>query len=77
MKIQNGRWVNDQGDKLTDIDWKEFNSLGDKITSLFGTDITYERINIVRVLSEKNNNKEKVIDSLLNNEELFSKLAGL
>lgn len=77
MKIQNGRWVNDQDDKLTDIDWKEFKSLGDKITSLFGTDITYERINIVRVLSEKNNNKEKVIDSLLNNEELFSKLAGL
>ena len=44
MKIQNGRWVNDQGDKLTDIDWKEFKSLGDKITSLFGTDITYEWI---------------------------------
>jgi len=77
MKIQNGRWVDDQGDQLTDINWEEFKSLGDKISSLFGTDITYERINIVRVLSEKNNDKEKVIDSLLNNEELFSKLAGL
>ena len=77
MKIQNGRWVNDHGDQLTDINWEEFKSLGDKISSLFGTDITYERINIVRVLSEKNNDKEKVIDSLLNNEELFSKLAGL
>ena len=77
MKIQNGRWVNDQGDQLTDINWEEFKSLGDKISSLFGTDITYERINIVRVLSEKDNRKEKVIDSLLHNEELFSKLAGL
>lgn len=77
MKIQNGRWVNDQGDQLTNINWEEFKSLGDKVSSLFGTDITYERINIVCVLSEKNNNKEKVIDSLLTNEKLFSKLAGL
>jgi hypothetical protein len=77
MKIQNGRWVDDQGDQLTDINWEEFKSLGDKISSLFGTDITYERINIVNVLSKKDNRKEKVIDSLLHNEELFSKLAGL
>jgi hypothetical protein len=77
MKIENGRWVNDQGDQLTDFEWEEFNTLGEKVSSLFGTDITYERINIVRVLSEKNNNKEKVINKLLTNEELFSKLADL
>lgn len=77
MQVVNGRWVKDNEDPL---DFHEagakIKALGEGVISVFGNDITYERINIIKILSEKNNVKEKVIDKILNDKELMNKLSG-
>jgi hypothetical protein len=75
MKILNGKWVNDKEDPLTVLEIKDVISLGKKVVSLFGDDITYERINIVNSFSKNDKDKERVINHLLENEKLFNKIA--
>lgn len=77
MKIENGKWVNDNGDRLTVLETKNIKSLGEKIVSIFGNDITYERIEIVNCLTKKDFKKEILLSKLINNEELLSKLNHL
>lgn len=74
MKILNGKWVNDKEDPLTVLEIKDVISLGKKVVSLFGEDITYERINIVNSFSKNDKDKERVINHLLENEKLFNKI---
>jgi hypothetical protein len=76
MKILHGRWVNDYEEPLSVFEIKHLLSLGEKVISLFGKDITYDRIDIVNSLStdNKNENKEKIINHLLKNERLLNKL---
>jgi hypothetical protein len=77
MQVINGRWVDDNQEPLEFHEaGAKIKALGERVTSVFGNDITYERINIIQILSQKNNVKEKVIDTVLNNKELFNKLTG-
>lgn len=77
MKIEKGRWVNDMGDTLTVFESKEIVSVGNVINKIFGDDITYDRIEIVNSLFKKNEKKEKLINLVLNDEQLFNKISGL
>ena len=79
MQIINGRWVDDNNNKLDyHTAGKQIKQLGESVIAVFGEkDITPERINIIRVLSEKNRSKEIVISSLLGNNKLMNRLAGL
>ncbi len=74
MKILNGKWVNDNEESLSTLEIQNVLSLGKKVVSLFGEDITYERINIVNSFSKNDKDKERVINHLLENEKLFNKL---
>ena len=74
MKILNGKWVNDNEESLSILEIQNVLSLGKKVVSLFGEDITYERINIVNSFSKNDKDKERVINHLLENEKLFNKL---
>jgi hypothetical protein len=77
MKIINGRWVNDYGDQLSVLEISQVKELGERVTSVFGDDITYERIEIINALSSKDKTKENIIRLVFNNEELLTKLSGL
>jgi len=74
MKILKGKWVNDNEESLSTLEIQNVLSLGKKVVSLFGEDITYERINIVNSFSKNDKDKERVINHLLENEKLFNKL---
>jgi hypothetical protein len=74
MHIKNGKWVNDYEESLSSEEIKDVLSLGKKVVSLFGEDITYDRINIVNSLSKKDERKEKILSCLLENEKMFNKL---
>ena len=51
MRIENGKWVNDHGDQLSVLEAKEIVSLGQRVSSVFGQDVTHERIEIINALS--------------------------
>jgi hypothetical protein len=74
MKILKGKWVNDNEESLSTLEIQNVIFLGKKVVSLFGEDITYERINIVNSLCKNNKDKERVINHLLENEKLFDKI---
>ena len=74
MKILNGKWVNDNEESLSTLEIQNVIFIGKKVVSLFGEDITYERINIVNSFSKNDKDKERVINHLLENEKLFDKI---
>jgi hypothetical protein len=75
MKLLEGRWVGDNGEPVAyHLLGKEIKKLGDAVTSVFDKDISYERINIVKSLSKKDDNTEKVINLALDDDEIFYKL---
>lgn len=77
MKIVNGRWVNDQGDPLSNFDGSRLIELGKSVTSIFGKDITYERINIVSNLFQRDQTKENILNNILSDDDLFKKLSRI
>ena len=79
MKVLNGKWVDQYDEPLEyHVGGKYIKTLGEGVISVFGDDeITTDRINIIRVLSEKNQTTEKAVGSILNNQEILNKLSGL
>lgn len=78
MKIQNGKWVNDFEESLSKFEMKELIELGQRVKSVFGEDITYDRIEIINSLSsEKNEKKETILNYLLQNENVLKEISLL
>lgn len=78
MKIQNGKWVNDFEESLSKFEMKELLELGQRVKSVFGEDITYDRIEIINSLSsEKNEKKETILNYLLQNENVLKEISLL
>jgi len=76
MKIQNGKWVNDFGESLSKFEMEELLELGQRVKSVFGEDITYDRIEIINSLSsEKNEKKETTLNYLLQNENVLNQIS--
>jgi hypothetical protein len=76
MKIQDGKWVNDFGESLSKFEIEELLELGQRVKSVFGEDITYDRIEIINSLSsEKNEKKETTLNYLLQNENLLNQIS--
>lgn len=79
MQIINGRWVDDNNEPLEyHLAGKQIKSLGESVVSVFGeNNITPERINIIRILAQRDKTKEVIIDSVIGNTKLMNRLAGL
>jgi hypothetical protein len=74
MKIVNGRWVVD--DNLTPIDERTspaFVELGKKLKSIYGKQITHDRIDLVSRLNSLSDSDERALSRIID-EGLVSKI---
>ena len=47
MKIINGRWQDDRGEPVTEQNYSKLKKIGDNLSTLYGKNITYSRIELV------------------------------
>lgn len=76
MKIVDGRWVTEDDSPVDPMN-KELKELSEKVTAVYGKNITHDRIAIISKLLTLKEHQEQILSRLLNDEELFSKLIGL
>lgn len=76
MKIVDGKWVTEDDSPVDPMN-KELKELGEKVTAVYGENITHDRIAIISKLLTLKEHQEQILSRLLNDEELFSKLIGL
>lgn len=77
MQIVNGKWVDKFENPVDNFNVGELKEISDHVTSLYGKNITYERIKLVGSLKSLNNKQESIIANLLQDHELIAKLSGL
>jgi len=66
MRIVNGRWVVD--DNLTPVDERTCSTLlelGRKVQSIYGKNITYDRIKLISQLDSLQNNDERSLSRII------------
>ena len=73
MRIVNGRWVDDNNNPIDETTSGQLLELGRKVKSLYGDDITYNRINFVRELTCLNSKQEDALSLVFDN-NLINKL---
>jgi hypothetical protein len=73
MRIFNGRWVDDHNNPIDERTSPSFVELGRKVQSLYGKNITYNRIRFVKELSSLNNQQEDALCLVFDN-DLINKL---
>ena len=76
MKIENGKWRDQYGDPVTVFNFNELKEIGEKVTAVYGENITYNRINLMCSINKLTNKEENGLAHLLTEEVSFSKLAG-
>lgn len=76
MQIVNGKWVDKYENPVDDFNFTELKEIGEKVTALYGQAITHDRIRLVGNLKRLNNEQERVISELLEDDATISKLAG-
>ena len=76
MKIVNGRWQDTNGEPVTEQNYGKLKKIGDNLTSLYGKDITYSRIDLLTTITSLTTKQENSLVGVLNQEGLISKLAG-
>ena len=77
MRIINGRWVDQYDNPVNNFNVSELLDISDQIKTVYGKDITYERIDLIGSLKSLNKNQEKIIANLLQDHDFINKLAGL
>ena len=76
MKIINGRWQDDRGEPVTEQNYDKLKKIGDNLSTLYGKNITYSRIELVTNITSLTPRQEDDLVYVLNQEKLISKLAG-
>lgn len=77
MTIVNGKWLTEDGSFVDQFNFEEFKELSEKVSAVYGKDITHNRIAIISKLLTLKEHQEEILSRLLNDEELFSKLIGV
>jgi hypothetical protein len=77
MTIIDGKWVAEDGSSVTQFNYDGFRDIKEKVSTVYGKDITHDRITIVSRIQQLNERQEQVLARLLSDDELFSKLIGL
>ena len=73
MIIVNGRWVDDNHNPIDETTSGELLELGRKVQSLYGKNITYNRIKFVKELTSLNDSQENALSLVFDN-NLIDKL---
>lgn len=76
MQIINGRWQDHQGNSVNNFNVSELLEIGQKVTALYGDDITYSRIGLVSSLNNLSKREEHSLDALLKEKGVLDKLIG-
>jgi len=73
MIIVNGRWVDDNQNPIDEQSISKFIELGNKVKTLYGKSISYDKIKLVLELEKLNSKEEEGLCSILDR-NLISKL---
>jgi hypothetical protein len=76
MKIENGKWVDQYGERIDNFNIAELVDIGEKVETIYGEDITYDRISIISSIRNLTRKQESDVAYLLEQEGLLNKLAG-
>lgn len=76
MKIENGKWVDQYGDPVTVFNFNELKEISEKVTAVYGENITYNRIELISSIKDLSEKEENGLAQLLNSDYNISKLAG-
>lgn len=76
MKIENGKWVDQYGERIDNFNIAELVDIAEKVESVYGEDITYDRISIISSIRNLTSRQESDVAYLLEQEGLLNKLAG-
>jgi hypothetical protein len=76
MKIINGKWQDLNEDPIDNFNVSELLEIGKNVKSLYGDNITYDRISLISSISKLSNKEESSLAYLLEQEGMISKLAG-
>ena len=75
MRIINGKWADCNGEPITVFNYNTLKQIGEKVQSVYGKDITYDRINVISNLSVLSTREENALSRLFD-EKLLNKLMG-
>ena len=76
MHIKNGKWVDQYGDPVTVFNFNELKEIGEKVTAVYGENITYNRIELISSIKDLSEREENGLAQLLTSDYNISKLAG-
>ena len=75
MKILNGRWVDEYHDPIDNFNFKKFEELSSKVYCVYGSKITYNRIEVINSLNKLNQKQEVVLSTILLTNKTLSLLS--
>ena len=76
MEILNGKWVDDNHNPIDNSNVKQLVRIGERVSSLYGKNITYDRINLISSITTLSEREENDLNLLLNSKGGISKLLG-
>ena len=78
MKIVNGRWVDedDFDSPVTDFNFHKLKSVGEKVSAVFGKEITHDRIEIMTKVAKLNKKQSQNLAEVLMDSRV-SKIIGV
>jgi hypothetical protein len=76
MQIINGKWQDNNSNSINDFNVSELLEIGQKVTAIYGNDITYSRIGLISSLSSLSKKEEHSLDVLLKEKGVLDKLIG-
>jgi hypothetical protein len=76
MKIHNGRWVDNDSNPIDERSCSQLLQLGQQVKSIYGKNITHDRIKLVSQLNDLNNQDERILSRLIDEGHL-NKLVGV
>jgi hypothetical protein len=76
MKIVNGKWVDDDNNRVDNFNVSQLLEIGEKVKAVYGEQITYDRINLISSIIKLTGKEERELSFLLEQEGVISKLTG-
>ena len=76
MKIINGKWQDVNEDPVDNFNVSKLLEIGRNVQTVYGENITYDRISVISSISRLTNKEESSLAYLLEQEGMISKLAG-
>jgi hypothetical protein len=73
MEIINGRWVSSNKEPISNFNYNEFKVLKDSLSTSFGKEITYDKINLMSYILRDKDSVSK-LNKIVGNKEILDKL---